>query len=207
MNTYNDTTEYVMKKFYRVHGDESPLRLRYKRNEMAEMFRDLGYRTGAEIGVYTGEYSEMLCMKNPELHLYCIDPWMIYDSEEIEPFSQNQLALTIFYEETKKRLDPYNTTIMRKESVRALKEFEADSLDFVYIDANHDYKHMSEDLEGWAQKVRSGGIVSGHDYGHFKHRDRNIQTKRAIDEYVEKHGITLFLVNQNYQTTWFFVKR
>lgn len=198
--------EYIMKKFYRVYGDESPLRLRFKRNNMASMFNDLGYRKGAEIGVYTGEYSEILCSKNPEMKLHCIDPWKVYKSEEIEPFAQNQEALDRFYEEAKKRLAPYNCILHRSTSMEAVKEFEPNSLDFVYIDANHSYENVKEDLEAWSKIVRKGGIVSGHDYGHFKHRDRNIGTKRAIDEHIKKHNVVLFLVNQNYQTSWFFIK-
>ncbi len=208
MKTYNDTFEYVMKKFYRIYGESSPTRLRYKRNDMASMFSELGYKTGAEIGVYTGEYSEVLCIKNSGLKLHCVDPWEIYESKEIEPFSQNQKALDEFHADAVRRLKPFGCNIIKKTSMEAVKDFKPGSLDFVYIDANHDYEHTSEDLEEWAKIVRPGGIVSGHDYGHFKHRNRNIDTKRAIDEHVNKYNVEmLFLVNKNYQTTWFYVKR
>ena len=63
-----------------------------------------------------------------------------------------------------------------------------------------------KNCEGWSKIVRKGGIVSGHDYGHFKHKDRNLGTKRAIDEYVAEHKVKLFLVNRNFQTSWFFIK-
>ena len=90
--------------------------------------------------------------------------------------------------------------------MEAIKDFKPESLDFVYIDANHSYKNMKDDIEGWSKIVRKGGIVSGHDYGHFKHKDRNLGTKKAINEYIEKNKQKLFLVNSNFQTTWFFVK-
>ncbi len=91
--------------------------------------------------------------------------------------------------------------------MEAVEQFKPGELDFVYIDAKHDFKHVSEDVDAWAKIVRVGGIVSGHDYGHFKYKDRGLEAKRAIDNYVKEHRIRmLFLVNQNYQTTWFFVK-
>ena len=90
--------------------------------------------------------------------------------------------------------------------MEAIKDFEPNSLDFVYIDANHDKEHVTEDIEEWAKIVRPGGIVSGHDYGHFKHKDRNLDTKEVINDYVKKHNKQLFLVNRNYQTSWFFCK-
>ncbi len=201
MNTY----DYIINKF--DLDIKSPVRLVFKRYDLAGLFHELGFKRGAEIGVYKGEYSEVLCMRNPDLKLYSIDPWTVYKSKEIEPFADNQEKLTEFYKEAKKRLAPYNCEIIKKTSMEAIRDFRPNSLDFVYIDANHDYKHLSNDLAGWARRVRRGGIVSGHDYGHFKHRDRNLGTKKAIDEYVQKHNLDLFLVNRNYQTTWFFVKQ
>jgi len=105
--TFDDTFEYIMKKFYRIPGERSPTRLRFKRNELGKLFNELGYKTGAEIGVYKGEYSEVLYLGNPEMKLYCIDPWRVYESEVDEPLSQDQKALSEFYEEAKKRLAPY----------------------------------------------------------------------------------------------------
>jgi len=202
-----DTLEYLMKKFYIVAHETSPVRIRFKRNNLGRLFRELGYKYGAEIGVYQGHYSEVLCQGNPGMHLFSIDPWTVYDSDVEEPYGHDQKALDSFYEDAKRRLAPYNCTIIRKPSMEAVKEFEPNELDFVYIDANHDFKHVTEDLDAWAKIVRSGGIVAGHDYGHFKYKDKGLAAKKAIDNYVKKHKIRmLFLVNQNFQTTWFFVK-
>jgi len=208
MMNYEQTLEYLMKKFYLVANADSPARLRFKRNNLGYLFKELGLKTGAEIGVYTGHYSEVLCRAHPEMKLYCIDPWRVYDSEVEEPFGQNQKALTGFYEETRERLSPYNCEIIRKTSMEAVNDFKPGSLDFIYLDANHDFKHVTEDLDAWAGVVRAGGIVAGHDYGHYKHKDKGLAAKKAIDNYVRKNNVEmLFLVNQNYQTTWFFVKQ
>jgi hypothetical protein len=207
MKTFDETSQYIMKKFYRVEGD-SPARLRFKRNNLGGLFKELGFKIGAEIGVHKGTYSEVLCQGNPEMELYCIDPWTVYESEGVdEPFAQNQEALDGFYEEAKKRLALYHCNIIRKPSMEAVKDFKPGDLDFIYLDANHDFKHVTEDIAAWAEIVRSGGIVAGHDYGHFKRRDQGQPAIKAIDNYVRDHGIKmLFLVNQNYQTTWFFIK-
>jgi hypothetical protein len=34
----------------------------------------------------------------------------------------------------------------------------------VYIDANHEYASVVEDIALWRPKVRKGGILAGHDY-------------------------------------------
>ena len=48
------------------------------RDDLALYFKERGYKTGAEIGVDRGLYSEVLCKSNPGVKLYCIDPWKIY---------------------------------------------------------------------------------------------------------------------------------
>lgn len=200
------TLDYVLNKFNLSPEVKSPVRLVFKRYDLAGMFGELGFKSGAEIGVYKGEFSEILCLQNPDLKLYCIDPWETYESEDPEFYAQDQKALDEFYQEAKTRLSKYNCQIIKKASMEAIKDFKPGSLDFVYIDANHSYKNMAEDIDGWSKIVRKDGIVSGHDYGHFKHKDRNLGTKKAINEYVEKHKKKLFLVNRNFQTSWFFVK-
>lgn len=201
------TLAYILNKFDLNSDAQSPVKLFFKRYDLAGLFHELGYKTGAEVGVYKGEYSEVLCLRNPGVKLYCIDPWRVYKSKVPEPFSSDQNALDGFYKEAKMRLASYNCSIIKKPSMEAVEDFEPNSLDFIYLDANHDYKHVSEDLDAWAKIVRSGGIVSGHDYGHFKHKDMGLDAKRAIDAYVEIHHIKiLFLPNRNNQTSWFFVK-
>jgi len=68
-----------------------------------------------------------------------------------------------------------------------------ESLDFVFIDADHKYVSVCDDIREWSKKVRIGGIVSGHDY--YKTRGENLGVINAVDEYVAEHGYTLHLTN------------
>jgi hypothetical protein len=54
---------------------------------------------------------------------------------------------------------------IRKSSIEAAEDFLDGSIDIVYIDANHDYEEVKKDIQAWLPKVKSGGIISGHDYG------------------------------------------
>ena len=47
----------------------------------------------------------------------------------------------------------------------AVKFFDDKSLDFVYIDGNHEYSYVMEDLIFWFEKVKINGIMAGHDFG------------------------------------------
>ena len=59
--------------------------------------------------------------------------------------------------------------------------FDDESLDFVYIDANHDYSFIKKDLRLWYPKVKKDGWLGGHDF-------KAIQTGvvRAVNEFVAK---------------------
>jgi hypothetical protein len=132
------------------------------RDDLPQFFVDMGYKTGAEIGVYKGEFSVKFCQAG--LRLYAIDPWRVYEHYK---HPRGQARLDFQYEHTKRVLAPYPLCkIIRKTSMEAIEMFKDNSLDFVYIDANHEFRYIAEDLSEWTNKVRPGGIVSGHDYSY-----------------------------------------
>jgi predicted O-methyltransferase YrrM len=54
--------------------------------------------------------------------------------------------------------------VLRNSTVEAAAYFADESVDFVYVDARHDYTSVKQDLETWWPKVKRGGILAGHDY-------------------------------------------
>jgi len=64
----------------------------------------------------------------------------------------NQSTVDANYVEAVKRLEPYNCVLIKKYSMDAVKDFADGSLDFIYIDGNHNYPHVVEDLCFWAKK-------------------------------------------------------
>ena len=151
------------------------------RIELAKHFATLGFTTGAEIGVCHGRYSEILCRTNPKLKLLAVDDWRR---------NRTHRSYAIAY----RRLQHLNVTIDRRSSMDAVGDVADESLDFVFIDADHKYISICDDIREWAKKVRKGGIVSGHDY--YKTRGENLGVINAVDEYVAEHGYTLQLTNR-----------
>lgn len=162
------------------------------RDDLPQLFLDLGFKKGAEIGVYKAEYSQKIAEKG--LEFYAIDPWLIYEYFE-NP--RGQKRMDFLYEHSKRVLSPYpNATIIRKTSMEAVKDFKDKSLDFVYIDANHEFKYIAEDLAEWSKKVRSGGIVSGHDYFYLKSGSgkEHWHVAYVLNAYLKAFGIKNFFV-------------
>ena len=85
----------------------------------------------------------------------------------------------------------------------ALNDFEDNSLDFIHIDANHKFDFVMEDLIGWAKKVRSGGIISGHDYFNWTGGDVVL----AVDTYTRAHKIKDWFITNEPIPSFFWVKK
>ena len=63
-----------------------------------------------------------------------------------------------------------DTAIMiTRTSEQAAEIFDSESLDMVFIDANHDFEFIYQDIKTWSHKLKIGGILCGHDYNkpHF----------------------------------------
>lgn len=136
------------------------------RNDLPQFFVERGYKVGAEIGVYKGEYTKKFL--DAGLKMYGVDPWKAYKNYNERDNPGFQERQDFLYARTQEYLAGHISSglceLVRKTSMDAIEDFEDESLDFVYIDGHHGFRYIAEDLCEWSQKVKKGGIVSGHDY-------------------------------------------
>jgi hypothetical protein len=160
------------------------------RTDLARLFAKMGFTVGAEIGFEQGVNAERLCVENPDLKLFCIDKWQAYRGYKDHT---DQDKLSRYYDTTVKRLAPYNVEIMREWSQEAASGFKDESLDCVYLDANHTLMGVLNDLVTWTPKVKKGGIISGHDY-HGYSRGRGIRVVEAVNAWVAANDISPWFI-------------
>lgn len=180
------------------------------RDNLPWFLKDHGYQTGAEIGVFKGEFTEKFCRAG--LTMYAIDPWMAYKGAgRTEQHQEKQDAQ---FEETVERLSSYDCTILRKTSMEALAYIKDSELDFVYIDGDHSFRHIAADLVEWSQKVRKGGIIAGHDYFNTAPHASNVicHVKAVVDAYADVYDLNFWIFGKTGETkndqyhSWMFVK-
>ncbi len=189
------------------------------RDDLAELFCDMGFKIGVEVGVAAGEYSEIIMRNNPQLtKMYGVDPYVAYSGyrDYVRKSTFNQLSY-----DAHSRLDKYsNYEFIQDYGEEAAKLFQPATLDFVYIDANHSEPFVSQDIATWAPKVKSGGLVCGHDYARIKGRDGiasgNWAVIPAITKYAKEHDHQLFIwgleakiegLKRESIRSWMFVQR
>jgi hypothetical protein len=185
--------------------DESPFLLPRKRWEyLPRLFRDLGYTVGAEIGVEEGEFSKHLLKLVPGLHLSCIDPWLSYGYYTETKYSQQRMDEK--REIARANLAGLNCDIIQAMSAEAVETFADNSLDFVFIDGNHDFEYVYQDINLWSRKVRPGGIVSGDDYFNSTVPGRCL-VRSAVDAWtVEEIIHPWFVCVGSHRPAWFYVR-
>jgi len=130
---------------------------------LPEILNQMGAKTGVEIGVFKAQFTRVL-LENWPGTMYMIDPWRPLGDEYIDA-SNHQHHQTAYAE----AMDNIKGFENRAFMLRGLGEelvnmFEDESLDFVYIDGNHAYDYVKQDMEMWWPKLKKGGLFAGHDY-------------------------------------------
>lgn len=185
-----NTAEYILKK-YNIKTDviEIP---NVGRDDLAKLLHELDFKVGVEVGVASGGYSKQLAKYNPQMQVYGVDPYQAYNGYRDYKLERTFARLK---SEAEAKLNKYpNYTFVRKFSADAVKDF--NQIDFVYIDGNHREPYVTEDITLWAEKVRPGGIVAGHDYARVKgrpHSPDNWAVMDAIHRYTQERGIQLYI--------------
>jgi len=119
-----------------------------------------------EIGSWKGKSSVYMAVEiansQKEIQFDCIDPWPDWkpDGEYFETMCKN------LYETFLNNIEPVKEYLkpIKMTSIDAVNQYEDESLDFVFIDGNHEYEYVFEDIKHWLPKVKKGGVLSGHDY-------------------------------------------
>lgn len=159
----------------------------------SKIINDNDFKKCAEVGIGYGFHAiELLKNTNIE-HLYLIDPMVPYDSrDQFEIDVVNNGGFESIVVKILNSLDEYKNryTWFRKHSNQITnEEIPNNSLDAVFIDGNHSYRAVTNDLELYWTKIRSGGYLLGDDYwmtsvnkavNNFKnknHLDVNFYTK------------------------------
>lgn len=164
------------------------LALQYSADDLkAQIDRELvGVEVGAHLGNHCGRILKNLKIKNITL----VDPWTAYEGDADYFLSQK------FQDECYKTvIDKFSNDkrvkILKLTSREACKKFFNSTLDFVYIDGNHQYDSVIEDLNLWYPKVRYRGIIAGDDY---KYKFPGVI--KAVNEFANMHNLHIELLDR-----------
>lgn len=134
------------------------------RNQIGELIRFFDSPIICEVGVRFGENFKHMLVDNVK-EAYAVDIWRETGERGQNDGNCEQEDLDNQYETFKDRYkDDKRVIIMRDFSTISASKFPDNYFDIVYLDADHTYQSVKDDIESWFPKVRKGGIISGHDY-------------------------------------------
>ncbi len=154
---------------------------------------------GVEIGVFEGENADNILDILNISKLYLVDPYVEYDgyNDVLSSHLINGL------DRAKSRLSRYkDKTVWIFEFAETARLEMEELLDFVYIDGNHRYEYVQNDLMNYYPLVKSGGFIGGHDY--FNNNSTGV--KKAVDEFVNESGVKLELGLYGNHSDWWVQK-
>lgn len=124
------------------------LKARYE--YVADFINQNNYKKVVEIGIEAGATAEYILNNCPNIEKY-------YGIDIIKPHNFSNEVFNKFN----------NFEHITKPAHEVSKQFEDKSLDLVYIDGNHEYEEVTQDITDWIPKIREGGIICGHDYSKY----------------------------------------
>jgi len=147
-----------------------------------------------ELGVFKSEFSDEIISRMQPSSLYLVDIWdgsmasgdkdginviHIPDMEEVYNFI------------LKKYNDDSKINVVRKPSKEFLKSFTDDRFDFIYVDADHSYTAVKNDLILSMNKLKNGGYLAGHDY------IPNYEVRYAVDDFCKEYGQEIIAITKD----------
>jgi len=160
-----------------------------------------------EIGVYEGSYASKINEAFPNSSLHLLDTWDTNDTDFY--YSARPKAVESAFEVANSRFkNNKNITFIVENSNVAHKKYDKNFFDWIYIDADHSYEAVLSDLNNWYPKLKSNGIMSGHDWNPNPDIEEfdMFGVEKALDEFSKNKNIDLNLTNEQFYKSWFFKK-
>lgn len=132
---------------------------------LEKIVKDNNFTVGVELGVHEGITFIHMQETCPDLTWYGIDLWT------------HRPIFERWYHVLKSQ---FNDLIIKESTFTAHRLFEDQSVDLVFIDADHRYESVKRDITNWLPKIKPGGYISGHDIN-------QTYTQQAVKETIEEY--------------------
>lgn len=197
-----------------------------RREDIGSFLEAMGLKTGAEIGVQRGKHAFRILATWPSCQKFVlVDPWASIENDpQKDIYNGPQWQQDFVFEMIIDKFSIFKEKvgIYRATSLAVAEQAIPDaSLDFVYLDARHDYCAVKKDLEAWWPKIKAGGIFSGHDFIDTQDPRVNLEgwewcedgrreaggVKRAVEEFAQQLKLTIATTTlDGPHVSWFIQK-
>jgi len=167
--------------------------MQFRYDTLARIIKENDLKIGVEIGVKRGQNIAKILQVCPDFVFHAVDCW----DPKLQYINWGKGAQTVNEQFFNKILHKYPKNIFKHKgySMPVSAEFSDESVDLIFVDGDHEYEGCKMDIETWLPKLKTGGFMAGHDYGH----ERFPGVKKAVDEIfpkVELFGDMVWLIQK-----------
>lgn len=140
-----------------------------------------------EVGSWKGRSSVFMAVEiinsGKNIKFDCVDTW----EGSVEHLEYNEIKEKKLYDIFLNNIESVKHVInpVKMPSLEAVNLYGDKTLDFIFIDASHEYEDVKRDIIAWLPKLKIGGVLAGHDYGVFD------GVTRAANEIFQAHEIEI----------------
>jgi hypothetical protein len=130
------------------------------------LVKEHGWIRGAELGVWKGRTFLFILENCPDLSMVGVDLWAPQpENEGLETYDGEEWQHKKFERNVRKQAKKFGdrATIIKDWTTKAAEQVEDDSLDFIFVDADHSTEAVRNDIQTWWPKVKDTGWIIGHD--------------------------------------------
>jgi hypothetical protein len=147
---------------------------------------------GAEIGVFRGHFSELICRHAAPRKLYLIDPWTTLGehfnwSSAYTSFGKLTTAAAMAEAQARTARYPKTEAILIEGRYPDCADQIGEMLDFAYLDASHRYDSTLLELRHLEDQIKADGVIIGDDWSpdpSSKHHG----VYRAVTQFIEENN-------------------
>lgn len=149
---------------------------------------------GVEIGVHEGDYAARILRGARPRQLHLVDPWRYFENARYAEAvyggrAGSQAVMDARFEAVcgrfREEIDSGRVQVHRATCADFGARYRGETLDFAYIDGDHSFEGVCEDLRTLVPLLRPGGIVAGDDYGVAGWWEQGVT--RAVDAWIADH--------------------
>jgi len=121
--------------------------------------------SAVEIGCWTGCASSIIaeCVSRVNGILFCVDWFKGIPNHQLEEVASRN-NIQALHRQNVTEVGYYKwVNVLPMSSEEAVKTFQDNSIDFLFIDGDHKYEKVKQDINLWYPKVKKGGWLTGHD--------------------------------------------
>jgi hypothetical protein len=195
------------------------------RDDFTIIFNTLNYKIGIELGSFQGQFANHI-LNSWNGKLICVDLFDRNDNPDLNKLNgfystfEKNLILPTFNQNLKNFTNRLLT--IQSDTLNASQFFPDNYFDFIYIDAEHSYQSVVNDITHWYPKLKSKGLIAGHDFlANFNYSLKNNEiyqphnqseyvgtfgVNTAVTDFTIQNNIKFYTTNEPYWKSWFWFK-